>query len=172
MATEAIVDSSVAVALVTLEGESVWASRSMQEHRYFHALDLSFYEVANALRNKVSDNLSARDAEMAFKQAESMMNLFSIHNFSEVVIEALAKAIELKISVYDAAFLSLADKLDAHLLTLDRRLANKLEHTKYYSLIECPYKKTEGNSNSGINPKVYGDERSDVMPKKQKKTID
>ena len=144
MATDAVVDSSVVVALVTLEEESDWASKRMQEYGYFHALDLSFYEVANALGNKVSNCLSAKDAAMAFKQAENMMNLFSIHSFSEVITESLTKALELKISVYDAAFLSLANKLDTQLLTLDHKLAKKLEHTKYYRLIECPHKKTSG----------------------------
>ena len=60
MATEAVVDSSVIVALVTLEKYSDWASKSIQEHEYFHVLDLSFYEVANAIEHKVSDDLMQR----------------------------------------------------------------------------------------------------------------
>jgi len=108
----------------------------MQEHGFFHTLDLSFYEVANALANKVFENLSAKDAATASKQAEKMMNLFTIHNFSEVVTDALNKALELRISVYDAAFLSLAFKVDTQLLTLDQKLANKIAQTEYYRLIE------------------------------------
>jgi predicted nucleic acid-binding protein len=69
-----------------------------------------------------------------------MMNLYAVHNFSEVIVDALSKALELDIAVYDAAFLSLAEKLDAPLLTLDMRLAQKLESTKFYGLIECPAK--------------------------------
>jgi len=136
MATDAVVDSSVTVALVTLEENSDWSSRKMQEHGFFHTLDLSFYEVANALANKVFENLSAKDAATALKQAEKMMNLFTIHNFSEVVTDALNKALELRISVYDAAFLSLAFKVDTQLLTLDQKLAKKIAQTKYYRLIE------------------------------------
>jgi hypothetical protein len=61
--------------LVTLEKYSGWASKSLQEHEYFHILDLSFYEVAHALQHKVSENLKTKDATAAFKQAEKMMNL-------------------------------------------------------------------------------------------------
>jgi predicted nucleic acid-binding protein len=138
MATEVVVDSSVIVALVTFEEYSEWASKSIQEHEYFHVLDLSFYEVANALNHKISEKFTSKDAAETFKQAEKMMTLYSIHSFAEVTADALCKASELKITVYDAAFLSLADKLDTKFLTLDVKLAEKLEHTKYCSLIEYP----------------------------------
>ncbi len=138
MVTEAIVDSSVIVALVTLEKYSEWASKSIQNYEYLHALDLSFYEVANALEYKVPNGIDAKDAKLAFQKAEKIMNLYTIHNFSEVISDSLKKAIELKISVYDAAFLSLVEKLKMPFLTLDLRLAKKLEHSKYYELIMRP----------------------------------
>jgi predicted nucleic acid-binding protein len=141
MVTDAIVDSSIIVALVTLEKYSEWASKSVQEYEYLHILDLSFYEVANAIQHKISDNLSAKDCTAAFKQAEKMMNLYSVHSFSEVITDALNKAMELEISVYDASFLSLSNKLGIRILTLDQKLAKKLENTKYDDLIECPNKK-------------------------------
>ena len=138
MATEAVVDSSVIVALVTLEKSSEWASKSVQKYEYFHVLDLSFFEVANAIEQKVPEGLCSNDAALAFKQAEKMMNLYAVHNFSEVIVDALNKALELDIAVYDAAFLSLAEKLDAPLLTLDMGLSQKLETAKFNGLIECP----------------------------------
>jgi predicted nucleic acid-binding protein len=138
MATEVVVDSSVIVALVTLEKHSEWASKNIQEHEYFHILDLSFYEVANAINRKISDRFNSKDAAETFKQAEKIMTLYSIHNFSEITADALKKASELKITVYDAAFLSLAEKLDMQFLTLDFKLAKKLELTKYCSLIKYP----------------------------------
>ncbi len=140
MAIEVVVDSSVIVALVTLEKYSEWTSKSIQKYDYFHILDLSFYEIANAIEHKVSDELGAKDAAAAFEQAEKMMNLYAVHNFSEVIVDALNKALELKIAVYDAAFLSLACTLDLRFLTLDTKLAKKLECTKYKGLIECPNK--------------------------------
>ena len=140
MGTDAIIDSSVIVALVTLEKHSEWASNNIQKYENFHVLDLSFYEVANAIEHKVSNEFGAKDAATAFEQAEKMMNLYAVHNFSEVIVDALNKALELKLAAYDSAFLSLACKLDLRFLTLDTKLAKKLECTKYESLIECPNK--------------------------------
>jgi predicted nucleic acid-binding protein len=140
MATEVVVDSSMIVALVTPEKYSEWASKKIQEHEYFHVLDLSFYEVANALEHKVSGDIDAKDAAAAFEQAEKMMKLYEVHNFSEIIIDALNKALELNTTVYDAAFLSLASKLNLQLITLDAKLAKKLECTKYKGLIEYPNK--------------------------------
>ncbi len=141
MPTEVVVDSSVVAALVTPEEHSDWASKRLSEYDDFHALDLNYYEVANAIKYK-TDRLGAKDAIKAFIQAAEMMDLYAVHNFSEVIKDAMVLAIELNITVYDAAFLSLAEKLDAQLLTLDQKLVKKLEGTKYYNFMEYPNKKT------------------------------
>jgi predicted nucleic acid-binding protein len=70
-----------------------------------------------------------------------MMDLYAVHSFSEIVEDSLNKALELEITVHYAAFLSLAVKLYVPLITLDMRLSEKLESTKYNSLIECPTNK-------------------------------
>jgi predicted nucleic acid-binding protein len=54
MVTEVVIDSSVIIALVTIEEYSIWARQKLSEHGYFHILDLSYYEVANALKYKRS----------------------------------------------------------------------------------------------------------------------
>ena len=141
MATDVVEDSSIIVALVTPEKYSEWASKSLQKYEYIHVLDLSFYEVANAIAQKIHNGLDARDASLAFRKAEKMMNLSMVHSFSEVGMDALNKALDLQISVYDTAFLSLADKMDMQLLTLDLKLAKRLEPTKYARLIEYPNEK-------------------------------
>ena len=92
MATEAIVDSSVIVALVTPEKYSEWAAKKLQNYEYFHVLDLNFYEVANAIEHKVPDGLDAKDAALAFKRAEKMMNLYAVHSYPEVITDTLKKA--------------------------------------------------------------------------------
>lgn len=140
MSTEVVVDSSVIVALVTLEDFSDWARKKISEHEYFHILELNYYEVANAIKYKRSDKFSANEAEDAFSQAVELMNQFGVHSFGEVVVDAMSLALEFNIVVYDAAFLTLADKLDTRLLTLDVRLAKRLENTKYRGLIEYPNK--------------------------------
>ena len=138
MVTEAIVDSSVILALLTPEKYSEWASKSIQNYEYFHILDLSFYEVANAIKHKVNDGLDIKDAKTAFKEAEKMMNLYAVHNFSEIITDALNKALSLKITVYDAAFLALADNLKIPFLTLDVKLTRNLEHTRYFEMVVTP----------------------------------
>ena len=140
MVTEVVLDSSVIIALVTLEDYSDWARKKISEHTYFHIIELNYYEVANALKHKQSKKFSAKDAEEAFTQAIELMNLFGVHSFGEVIVDAMNLALELDIAVYDAAFLSLADKLDIRLLTLDIKLAKKLEKTKYFGLLEYPTK--------------------------------
>ena len=140
MPTEIVVDSSVLAALVTPEQYSDWASKKIAEYNDFHALELNYYEVANAIKYKKSDSFDAKDATKAFNQAIEILDLYAVHNFSEVINDALSIAIELNITVYDAAFLSLAQKLNAKLLTLDQKLVKKLEGTKYFSLMEYPNK--------------------------------
>jgi predicted nucleic acid-binding protein len=136
--TEVVVDSSVIAALVTPEEYSDWASKKMVEHEDFHILDLNYYEVANAIRHKASGRFDAKDVVKAFTEAAELMNLYAVHNVFEVIADAMSLALQLNITVYDAAFLSLADKLDLRLLTLDAKLAKKLECTKYNGIIECP----------------------------------
>jgi predicted nucleic acid-binding protein len=140
MVTEVVLDSSVIIALVTLEDYSDWARKKISEHTYFHIIELNYYEVANALNYKQSKKFSAKDAEEALTQAIELMNLFGVHSFGEVIVDAMNLALELDIAVYDGAFLSLADKLDIRLLTLDIKLAKKLEKTKYFGLLEYPTK--------------------------------
>lgn len=138
MATEAILDSSIIIALVTQEKYSEWSNEKLQSHQYFHSLDLSFYEIANSLRFKCSDKFDAKDIAIAYKRAEKIMDLTKVHYFSEILPEALNNAVELKITVYDAAFLSLASKLKIPFITLDLKLVNNLQSTKYKELIEYP----------------------------------
>jgi predicted nucleic acid-binding protein len=66
------------------------------------------------------------------------MNLYAIHGFSETVNDALSLALELNVTVYDAAFMSLACKLDMRFLTLDVKLAKKLDGTKLHGILEYP----------------------------------
>ena len=128
MPTEVVVDSSAIAALVTPEEYSDWVSKQLLRYDYFHILDLNYYEVANAIQHKKTNKFDAKDAIEAFAKAVELMNLYAVHNFSEVITDAIAKALDLNITVYDAAFVSLAEKLDIELLTLDGKLAEKLEH--------------------------------------------
>jgi predicted nucleic acid-binding protein len=121
-----------------LEECSDWALKKMSEYDYFHILDLNYYEVANALKHKVFGKFTVKDSAEAFSKAFELMNLFDIHGFSETVNDALSLALELNVTVYDAAFMSLACKLDMRFLTLDVKLAKNLEGTKLHDILEYP----------------------------------
>ncbi len=140
MVTEVVVDSSLIVALVIPEDHSEWALKKISEHEYYHILDFSYYEVANAIKCKTPNKFSSEQADKTFTKALDIMNLFGVHSFGEVIVDAMSLALEFNIAVYDAAFLCLADKLDIRLLTLDLKLAKRLEQTKYRALIEYPNK--------------------------------
>lgn len=135
---EAVVDSSIIVALYAPERQSGWAKQKMAEPNYFHVLDLNYYEVANVLKHKSPEMLSSKDAGYAFLEAVKLMNLFTIHNFSEVIDDAFKLATDFDITVYDAAFVTLAHKLNVWFLTLDQKLAEKLKDTKYALYLKCP----------------------------------
>lgn len=128
------------MALIAPEEHTKWATQRMGANNYFHVLDLNYYEVANALRYKNSDQFTIEDARIAWSDAVNLMSLFALHGFSEVIDEAFTVASKLNISVYDAAFVLLADSLSVRFLTLDQKLAKKLEDTKYVRLLECPTK--------------------------------
>ena len=141
MPTEVVVDSSIFVSLVTPEEQSAWSSGRMQRQDYPHVLDLNYYEVANAIKYKIDGTkFGAKDAVKAFTEAVGLMNLCALHSFSEIVGDAIALALELDISVYDAAFLALAERHHAHLLTLNTKLEKKTAGTKYRNILECPSK--------------------------------
>jgi predicted nucleic acid-binding protein len=138
MVTEVVVDSSVIVALSIPEELSEWALKKISEYEFPHILEFCYYEVANAIKCKTPRLLDTKRAEKAFNKALDVMNQFGVHSFGEVIVDAFSLGLELNIAVYDAAFVVLADKLDMRLLTLDLRLAKRLEGTKYGGLIDCP----------------------------------
>jgi predicted nucleic acid-binding protein len=100
MATEVVIDSSAIVALVTPEEHSTWAMKKTSEQDYCHILDLTYYEVANAIKFKTPNQLTKQNAEKAFTNAIHIMDLFGAHSFGDIVIDDMALALKLNISVY------------------------------------------------------------------------
>ncbi len=143
MATEGIVDSSVIVSLVVPEEFSDWSEDTVSRLKSIVTLELAYYEVANALRNKVMQKeLSKTDASEALDEASELILNSSVYNAPDVLSASLDIATELDVSVYDAAFLRLARKLRSKLITLDTKFAERLKGTQYYNLtVHPPIKK-------------------------------
>lgn len=139
MPTDAVVDASIIVALVTPEEHSEWASAEITSFDYFHIPDLCYYEVANAIKTKtIKKELNNRMAIDAFTEAVKLLNLCAIHGFSEIIADAIALSIKTDISTYDATYISLAKSTGSKLITLDKKLARKLENTQYTKMITAP----------------------------------
>jgi predicted nucleic acid-binding protein len=134
---ETVIDSSVIVALVTPEVHSRWSRQKIAAYNRLHILDLSHYEVANALRYK-AENHSLINTQAAWSTAQNLMNISIHHTYTEVINRALSEAKNLNIAVYDAVYVLLADKLDIPFLTVDIKLTKRLEGTKYHSLLDFP----------------------------------
>jgi predicted nucleic acid-binding protein len=138
MVTEVVVDSSIIVALIMPEECSDWALEKTSNYDYLHIPEFSYYEVANVIKCKTPSKFTVNEAEKLFGKAIKIMDQFGVHSFGEVVVGALSLALKHNIAVYDAAFLCLADNLNLPLLTLDLKLAKKLENTKYHKYLEIP----------------------------------
>jgi predicted nucleic acid-binding protein len=117
-----VLDSNVAVALA-LDTERAPAIeerlRSWEEAREaIHAPSLFRFEVANALtRNIAADKIDAADAKVAWQRIVAIE--ISLHGLTDGPA-VIAVASELKReSAYDAAYIALAQELDAELWTLD-----------------------------------------------------
>ena len=136
MSTEAVVDALAIVALITPEESSEWASKAISKFSYLHIPDLCFYEVANAIKAKVlKKEINNKEAIEAFAEAVKLMDLCAIHGFTEILADAMALALGLNVTVYDGAYLSLAEKTGAKLITLDKKFAKNLEGTDYSKMV-------------------------------------
>jgi predicted nucleic acid-binding protein len=139
MATEGVLDSSVIVSLVVPEEFSDWSDNVMKEYKSLSTLELSYYEVTNALRNKVMQReLPKAEASGALVDASELISRLELHEAEEVIFASFNLATELNISVYDAAFLNLAKKHRSKLITLDTKFAKKIKGTPYYNILVHP----------------------------------
>jgi predicted nucleic acid-binding protein len=115
-----VVDSSAVVAALTTEkSDGEWARAAMQGRRLTAPTHMHV-EVSNVLRRSVLAGHLARD--LAALVHDELVQL----RVTTVAFETLAGrvwALHPNVTAYDAAYVALAEELDAPLLTLDRRLA-------------------------------------------------
>ncbi len=100
-----------------------------------HAPLLAKYEVASALtRSRVRDSLSPEDTAEALAIIDALGVTFDLAPDNARAIEI---AVELeRHSAYDAAYLALAERLDAEVWTLDGPLARNTGSRQVVRLIE------------------------------------
>jgi predicted nucleic acid-binding protein len=123
IAVKAVFDASVFVragAYRSTEART-WTARIGKPLRVV-VPDLVWLEIANALKRRVTV------AGMAEAHADAILTTtrrfpLEIRGLADLAQPALAASLAQGLSVYDAAYLVLAEALDATLVTADRRLA-------------------------------------------------
>lgn len=117
-----MVDSSAIVAGLFEEAEAEQALQAMAAHE-LHAPSLLSYELANVARTKTRAGAPPERVTDALQAYEGLA--IALHPTEPRTLHALALAHDL--STYDAAYLALAIRLQAPLLTFDQRLAAAAE---------------------------------------------
>jgi len=138
---KAVIDSSVLVAVLTPEEYSKWAEEILGKVDEWVSLELVYYEVANAIWKKYKKLkiIGRKEAyEAVDKALDTLKYLIKTHPYSELLKESFKTAEELNITVYDAAYIALAKKLNAKFITLDEELYRRLEDTEYSKIIITP----------------------------------
>lgn len=125
-----VVDASVGVKLFLDESGSEEAARmfALLGHEPPHVIavpDLFFIECANVFRSRVHRRLMVADRA---REALTILMRLPLQSVSspELHLLALDLALTHGLSVYDATYSALAQRLGAPLVTADRKLARKL----------------------------------------------
>jgi len=84
-------------------------------------------EFCNAIRKYVVRDYLSRDIANQYVEKMAEMPLDYIDLDWGIIGESYAKALELSITVYDATYVVIADKLGATIITSDNRLYNQLK---------------------------------------------
>jgi predicted nucleic acid-binding protein len=125
-----VVDASVAVKWFVAEADSLVADElSASRHRLFPPR-LIMTEAANALARKAMTGLMS--AEEACDYVHSLpYYLDDILAVDELIEPALQNACALRHPIYDLIYLEAARRLDAQLVTADRRFTAKIAGTDF-----------------------------------------
>ena len=123
-----VVDASVAVKWFVAETDSLVADElSASNHRLF-APRLILTEVANALGRKAMAGLMSAAEACAYLR--SLPHYFDdVLAVDELIEPALKNACALRHPIYDLIYLEVARKVDAQLITADRRFAARIAGT-------------------------------------------
>lgn len=142
-----VVDASVVVKWFASENES-YLDRAIELQRRHRdglialtAPALLYYEVANALR--FNSNLAPGDITQAI-QSLFDTDILTIQPEAPALAKAALLALDKKLTVYDSAYLAVADQLHAPLVTADRRFARNIGGAGMVYLLEEIYAQAAG----------------------------
>jgi predicted nucleic acid-binding protein len=129
----ALLDSSVV--LKWFRRDEVWRDVALQLRRAYiegrmviYVPDLLTYEIANVLRYK--PDLSQGQVQAALNSLYDMQ-IRIVKGSREVIKEAIRLAYLYDVTVYDAAFVAIAEYLNVPFITADDKLSQKLGKASY-----------------------------------------
>ena len=126
-----VLDSSVALKWIFADENGVEHAVRVRDDHISGKCEIAvptlfFYEIANVLATKVK--LSHAEAQEAFELINAFeFNVLELDSLE--YLEAMALADKHKVSVYDASYHVLADRLGCRFLTADRKFWEKVKMT-------------------------------------------
>jgi len=128
--SDIVVDASGALKWFVTEADSVVADELSASNNRLFAPRLILTEVANALARKaIAQLISAQEARMYVRSLPQYFDgLFAV---DELIEPALENAIALRHPIYDLIYVEAARRLDAPLVTADRRPITKIADTGF-----------------------------------------
>lgn len=132
-----VLDASVVIKWVFVDedgGERAryYKERHISEEEIIAVPELFFYEIANVLATNTK--LSVEDTNEAF----SLIWNFGLEVFNfgvEEFLSGIALSKQYRISLYDAAYIELARRLNCKFITADRKLYEKMKEMKKVGLL-------------------------------------
>ena len=127
-----VIDASALAALLMPEDGGEEVEKAVKETERVSTLDLATYEVGNAVWRRVRrGELSMEEGNGVVSTLLSLLETFEVFSYREVAADAFRLAVDAGITAYDAAYVVLAKKLDARLITLDGELLRKFPDVTY-----------------------------------------
>lgn len=131
-----VLDASIILKLIFEERDTPQALQLMENHitgeEKIAAPELLYYELANVLATKVL--IHEKSASLALAE---IFNL-EIETFTlgvEEFLSSISVSRKYKISVYDASYMILAERLSCNFITADAQLFSKTKDLKYVRLL-------------------------------------
>jgi predicted nucleic acid-binding protein len=120
MTDRLVLDSSALVALLADRGPTGEWVASLSRNAFLTGPSLVMFETANVLRrHQLAGRLEPAEASMAHRDLVSMpLQLWPYEPLADRVWE-----LRDTVTAYDASYVAVAERVDADLVTLDRRLA-------------------------------------------------
>jgi len=122
-----VVDASACVSFLTGDDDADWVRERLRGESLLHAPALIDFEVASALR-------SLNDRRRFVEAARDLQAMRLLRYPGEPLLPRMWE-LRGRLTAYDAAYVALAEALEAPLITLDRRLARAGGHA---AIVEVP----------------------------------